>query len=55
MADSRKSEHARGNQAGEQEHNPAAPTEIKSTNTGKTLQELERVQFDALDRAGFDR
>jgi hypothetical protein len=23
--------------------------------TSKTLQELERIQFDALDRAGFDR
>jgi hypothetical protein len=29
----------------------AQPTE----KTGKTLQELERIQFDALDRAGFDR
>ena len=31
---------------------PAAPADKK---TGKTLQELERIQFDALDRAGLGR
>jgi hypothetical protein len=34
----------------------AAPTtEAPRTGSSKTLQELERIQFDALDRAGFER
>ncbi|MBA3392842.1 MAG: hypothetical protein H0T89_09365 [Deltaproteobacteria bacterium] len=31
------------------------PTGAPKKPTGKTLQELERIQFDVLDRAGFDR
>ena len=31
------------------------PENQPAEKTGKTLQELERIQFDALDRAGFNR
>lgn len=51
MAEPRKSDHVDG-EKGEQE---SAPKIVEKTSTGKTLQELERLQFDALDRAGFDR
>ena len=51
MNQSRKPEAPGGEKVGEEE--PVAAVEQKST--GKTMQELERVQFDALDRAGFDR
>jgi hypothetical protein len=50
MSQSRKPEEP-GEKVGEEK--PVAPVEHKSS--GKTLQELERLQFDALDRAGFDR
>ena len=52
MTEPRKPDAATGEQVGEQE---TAPKSIERTSTGKTLQELERIQFDALDRAGFDR
>jgi hypothetical protein len=35
------------------EETPVVPVENKTTS--KTLQELERLQFDALDRAGHNR
>ncbi len=49
MAQHRKPAEQSAEQPSEDE---APPVEQK---TGKTLQELERIQFDALDRAGFDR
>lgn len=50
MTQSHKPEES-GEKVGEEK--PVAPVENQST--GKTMQELERIQFDALDRAGFDR
>ena len=51
MSHSHKPDEAGGEHVGEEK--PVAPEPKKTT--GKTLQELERIQFDALDRAGFDR
>jgi hypothetical protein len=39
--------------AGETVGQPVAATKHKPT--GKTLQELERLQFDAAERGGFER
>ncbi|MDQ3337679.1 MAG: hypothetical protein M4D80_21155 [Myxococcota bacterium] len=50
MTKPRKPDETGGERAVEEQ--PERPAEQK---TGKTLQELERLQFDALDRAGFDR
>ena len=47
MTEPRKPEPAVGEKAGEQETAP------KTEKTGKTMQELERLQFDALER--FER
>jgi len=41
--------------ADEPSHAPAVPAEVPHTPSSKTLQELERLQFDQLDRTGFDR
>jgi hypothetical protein len=51
MTQSRKPEETGGEQVGEEK--PVVPVDQKST--GKTMQELERIQFDALDRARLDR
>jgi hypothetical protein len=37
------------------ENRPSDQWPAAEPKTGKTLQELERIQFDALDRAGFNR
>ena len=50
MPEPRKTEHGNGEKVGEQETAPQA-SEVKRT--GKTMQELERLQFDALER--FER
>lgn len=54
MSKPRQPEHAGGvEKVGRDEGQPENPAVEQKT--GKTLQELERIQFDALDRAGFDR
>jgi hypothetical protein len=47
-----KSDEQSGEQVGEE---PKVEAPAVDSKPSKTLQELERLQFDALDRAGFDR
>ncbi|HLL24165.1 MAG TPA: hypothetical protein VK427_18665 [Kofleriaceae bacterium] len=49
MSQTRKPNETGGEQVGE-ETKPVAPA--ADTSTGKTLQELERIQFDAIERLG---
>ena len=56
MTKPRQPDHAGGvEKVGRDETGPDGNVQPAEQKTGKTLQELERIQFDALDRAGFDR